>query len=178
LQAAEQASAGSGEQHRHLAAATRLARESLTEARRSVDALRPEPLERAPFGEALAGVAAKWSALHGIPVQVTTTGAGRPLPPEAEVVLLRTASAGGGFGLLAMRQRVEGLSGTLQVESEPGEGTTISACVPTARAPRPVAESAAPPMIPAAATPAAVAAPDGQPAASPVAVARRRSEVA
>ena len=28
-------------------------------------------------------------------------------------------STGGGFGLVAMRQRVEALSGTLQVESEP-----------------------------------------------------------
>ena len=28
-----------------------------------------------------------------------------------------------GFGLVAMRQRIEGLSGTLQVESEPGAGT-------------------------------------------------------
>jgi signal transduction histidine kinase len=36
----------------------------------------------------------------------------------------------GGFGLVAMRQRIEGLSGTLQVESEPGFGTAISACVP------------------------------------------------
>ena len=36
----------------------------------------------------------------------------------------------GGFGLVAMRQRIEGLSGTLQVESEPGAGTGISACVP------------------------------------------------
>ena len=36
----------------------------------------------------------------------------------------------GGFGLLAMRQRIERLAGTLQVESEPGAGTAISACVP------------------------------------------------
>jgi ABC-type multidrug transport system ATPase subunit len=36
----------------------------------------------------------------------------------------------GGFGLIAMRQRVEGSSGTLQVESEPGAGTAISACLP------------------------------------------------
>jgi signal transduction histidine kinase len=40
----------------------------------------------------------------------------------------------GGFGLVAMRQRIEGLSGTLQVESEPGGGTAISACVPAAPA--------------------------------------------
>ncbi|MGH3122693.1 MAG: ATP-binding protein, partial [Streptosporangiaceae bacterium] len=42
-----------------------------------------------------------------------------------------------GFGLAAMRQRIEGLSGTLQVESEPGGGTAISACVPAGPAPAP-----------------------------------------
>ena len=41
-----------------------------------------------------------------------------------------SAGSAGGFGLAAMRQRIEGLSGTLQVESEPGGGTAISACVP------------------------------------------------
>ncbi|WP_199537507.1 ATP-binding protein [Spongiactinospora gelatinilytica] len=35
-----------------------------------------------------------------------------------------------GFGLTIMRQRVEELSGSLRVESEPGAGTGISACVP------------------------------------------------
>ena len=47
LQAAEQASGDPAGWRRHVAAATRLARESLSEARRSVQALRPEPLERA-----------------------------------------------------------------------------------------------------------------------------------
>ncbi len=47
LQAAEQASGDQAGWRRHVSAATRLARESLSEARRSVDALRPEPLERA-----------------------------------------------------------------------------------------------------------------------------------
>ena len=42
-----------------------------------------------------------------------------------------TALPDRGFGLVAMRQRIEDLSGTLQVESEPGGGTAISACVPT-----------------------------------------------
>jgi signal transduction histidine kinase len=42
----------------------------------------------------------------------------------------RTAPVGGGFGLVAMRQRVEALNGTLEVESEPGSGTAISARVP------------------------------------------------
>jgi hypothetical protein len=76
---------------RHVSAATRLARESLSEARRSVDALRPEPLERALLSDALAGVAERWSALHGIPVQVTTTGTARRVPPDAEFALLRAA---------------------------------------------------------------------------------------
>jgi signal transduction histidine kinase len=189
LQAAEQAGQDPAGWRRHLAAATRLARESLSEARRSVDALRPEPLETtARLGDALADVAGRWSSLHGIATQVTTTGSVRPLPPEAEATLLRAAQealanvarharatrvgltlsymehevvldvrddgqgfdpaqAGasgisaangqarpGGFGLVAMRQRIEGLSGTLQIESEPGAGTAISACVPAAPA--------------------------------------------
>ena len=54
-----------------------------------MDALRPEPLETARLSEALAGVAERWSALHGIPVQVTTTGTTRPMRPETEVALLR-----------------------------------------------------------------------------------------
>ena len=238
LQAAEQASEDPAGWRRHVQAATRLARDSLSEARRSVDALRPEPLETARLSDALADVAERWSALHGIAVQVTTTGTARPMQPEVEFTLLRTAqealanvakhaqatragltlsymedevaldvrddgrgfdpaqlgdgvagsgaaagrgprparsepayasmsglpgtdgnglrggdsnglpggdgglrradtggaAGGGGFGLVAMRQRIEGLSGTLQVESEPGVGTAISACVPAAPA--------------------------------------------
>ena len=157
---------------RHVDAATRLARESLSEARRSVDALRPEPLEGCRLSEALTHVAERWSALNGIPARVTTTGAARPIDPEVEFALLRAAQEAlanvarhahatrvgltvsymenevaldvrddgigfdpsqpeQGFGLVAMRQRIAALSGTLQVESEPGGGTAISACVPT-----------------------------------------------
>jgi signal transduction histidine kinase len=197
LQAAEHAGQDPAGWRRHVEAATRLARESLSEARRSVDALRPEPLETARLADALTGIAERWSALHGITAQVTTTGTARPMPPETELALLRTAqealanvarhaqatrvrltlsymehdvaldvrddgrgfdlaqlgdrvagngaaaaaldqrraNAGGadgdgGFGLVAMRQRIEGLSGTLRVESEPGAGTAISACIP------------------------------------------------
>jgi signal transduction histidine kinase len=174
LQAAEHAAGEPAAWRKHFAAATKLARDSLTEARRSVNALRPEPLENASLSGALADTAANWSALSGIPVQVTTTGTERPLRPEAEVALLRTAQEGlanvakhaqasrvgvtlsymehevaldvrddgrgfdgldsvnGGVGLIAMRQRIEGLAGTLQIESEPGAGTGISACIPTA----------------------------------------------
>ncbi|MDG4823890.1 sensor histidine kinase [Asanoa sp. WMMD1127] len=176
LQAAEQAAGEPDRWRRHLSAATDLARESLREARRSVHALRPEPLRGARLAEALAGVADQWSVRHGIPVEVTTTGTQRPMPPDVELALLRTAqealanvaahagagrvgltlsyldgevaldvrddgcgfdpagppasAKGGGYGLVAMRQRIEGVSGTLQVESEPRVGTAISAAVP------------------------------------------------
>ncbi|MBM7783524.1 sensor histidine kinase [Tenggerimyces flavus] len=42
----------------------------------------------------------------------------------------RDPSATGGFGLHSMRQRVQRLTGSLAVESAPGEGTAISASVP------------------------------------------------
>jgi signal transduction histidine kinase len=228
LQAAEQAADDLAGWRRHFEAATRLARESLSEARRSVEALRPESLETGRLSEALADAAGRWSTLHGITAQVTTTGTARAMPPEAEFALLRTAQealanvakhahatrvgvtlsymeheialdvrddgrgfdpaqlcteaakaakaaatnghapvargpvarargvtslvglsvadglrhptaeqAGkpdGGFGLVSMRQRIESLAGTLQVESEPGFGTGISACIPVASA--------------------------------------------
>jgi signal transduction histidine kinase len=195
LQAAEQASDDPVGWRRHFDAATRLARESLAEARRSVHALRPEPLETAALSEALAEVASRWQALHGIPVQLTATGDERPLPPAAEFVLLRTGQEalanvakhaqatrvgltisymehevvldvrddgdgfdlsrldaapetdGHGFGLVAMRQRIEELHGTLQVESELGTGTAISACVPVAGAASAPGAGAAPDRV-------------------------------
>lgn len=171
LGAAEHAGDDPDAWRRHVAAAAGLARESLTEARRSVHALRPEQLRTERLGEALAGVAGRWSALHEIPAQVTITGTVRTLRPEVEVALLRAAQealanvakharasrvdvtlsyldqevaldvrddGSGfdpsrrhlGFGLVAMRQRIEDLSGMLQVESEPGAGTGICAQVP------------------------------------------------
>ncbi|WP_250005671.1 sensor histidine kinase [Actinoplanes sp. M2I2] len=39
-------------------------------------------------------------------------------------------SANGGFGLAGLRQRVQRLAGRLDIESEPGGGTAISASVP------------------------------------------------
>ncbi|NUR91342.1 MAG: sensor histidine kinase [Nonomuraea sp.] len=179
LQAAEQADDDPERRGRHVRAAIGLARESLTEARRSVLALRPSPLEEARLGDALAAVAGRWETLHGVAVRVATTGEARPLPPDVEDALLRTAQealanvakharAGrvgltltymdrqvvldvrddgrgfdplrgrdpgavdeqaGGFGLIGMRERMERVSGTFSVESEPGLGTAISAVV-------------------------------------------------
>ena len=176
LQAAEQAADRPEEWSRHLRTAAGLARESLTEARRSVRAMQPTQLADAPLPEALAEVAKRWSEVHGVPAELTTTGTVRPMHPEIELTLLRAAQealanvarhAGasrvgltlsymgdeltldvrddgrgfdpasvpapdghGGYGLTAMRQRVERLAGSLAVESEPGAGTAISATVP------------------------------------------------
>jgi signal transduction histidine kinase len=91
LEAAGQAEHEPAEWRRHLANAARLARESLAEARRSVRALGPAPLERARLPEALAEVAGKWSSVSGVPAKVAITGTARPLHPEIEATLLRTA---------------------------------------------------------------------------------------
>jgi signal transduction histidine kinase len=175
LEAVEQARERPEDWQRHLNNAARLARESLSEARRSVEASRPESLENAPLPEALAEVARQWSAMNGVAAQFRMTGEPVQLHPEVEVTLLRTAQEalanvakhahasragltlsymgdvvvldvrdngvgfevangagrrGAGFGLIAMRQRVNRVAGTLDIESEPGGGTAISARVP------------------------------------------------
>ncbi|MWA01793.1 sensor histidine kinase [Actinomadura sp. LD22] len=175
LQAARQARERERDWERHLDVAQQLARDSLAEARRSVQALRPQSLEESALPEALAEVAGRWTALHGVPAEVRTTGTVRIMHPEVEGTLLRTAqealanvakhagasrvaltlsymgdlitldvrddgtgfapdrvrpSAGGGYGLTAMRRRVARVAGTLEIESEPGAGTAISASVP------------------------------------------------
>lgn len=177
LQAAEQSLADPSVSRRHLASATDLARESLTEARRSVHAVEPSVLARSRLPEAIGDVTARWSRAHHVEAALTTTGDARPMHPDVEVTLLRTAqealanvakharagrvgltlsymedlvtldvrddgvgfdpaarrangSVNGGFGLAGMRQRVQRLAGRLDVESEPGGGTAVSATVP------------------------------------------------
>ncbi len=90
LQAAGQAADRPADRDRHLANAAELARQSLSEARRSVQALRPEQLESARLPDALADVAASWSEVNGVAATVITTGTARQLHPEVEVALLRT----------------------------------------------------------------------------------------
>jgi signal transduction histidine kinase len=185
LQAAQ--GAGNGPAHpageagaRHVELAIDLARESLTEARRSVQALAPEPLVGARLPDAIQDVSQRWCELHGLEVSFTTTGTPRVMRPEIEVALLRTAQEAlanvakhahatrvgltlsymadlvtldvrddgvgfvtvngsgprrphddqGGFGLSGMRQRVEGVEGTLEIESEPDGGTAVCAAIP------------------------------------------------
>jgi signal transduction histidine kinase len=91
LEAARNAADRPGDWRRHLDNAAELARESLTEARRTVRAVGPEPLQGAGLPAALAEVAGRWSDRHGIRAEVTTCGDARPLHPEVEVALLRTA---------------------------------------------------------------------------------------
>ncbi len=185
LEAAQQ-TASDAERERRISNAKRLARDSLAEARRSVQALRPQALEDSRLPDALAGEVARWSATSGVAGEVETTGEARALHPEVEVTLLRVAQealanvakhagasragvtlsymedvvsldvrddgigfapapaaasradvsrangspAGSGFGLIAMRQRVSRLAGQLEIESEPGSGTAVSASLP------------------------------------------------
>ena len=193
LEAAERGDADPQRRRRHLRQARDLARESLAEARRSVQALRPGPLDDARLPEALAELAHQWAETSGVPVRVEVDGTAIPLQPALEVVLFRaaqeslaniakharatrtgitlsytydvvvldvlddgagfdpaaagpaapaagTAAApgavslnGNGYGLSAMRQRLRQVGGRLEIESAPGDGTTVSASVPTLR---------------------------------------------
>jgi signal transduction histidine kinase len=189
---AAQHTASETERDRRIGNATRLARDSLAEARRSVQALRPQALEDSKLPDALADEVARWSATSGVATEVKTTGEARTLHPEVEVTLLRVAQealanvakhagasrawitlsymgdvvsldirddgagfdpaqtpqpeTGGGFGLIAMRQRVQRLAGQLEIESEPGAGTVVSASLPAiGLGPAPQAAREAPP---------------------------------
>lgn len=177
LQAAEQSMEEPFTLRRHMSSATSLARESLTDARRTILAVEPELLADARLPDAISDVTRSWSELNHIDAVLTTTGDPRPMHADVEVTLLRAAqealnnvakhakarrvgltlsymedlvtldvrddgigfepdarradgTADGGFGLLGMRQRVQRLAGRLDIESEPGGGTAISATVP------------------------------------------------
>jgi signal transduction histidine kinase len=91
LEAAEQLRNDPGESQRHVEQARNLARESLSEARRSVQALRPGQLEESRLPEAIAKLAKDWSHTSGVPVRIEATGEAVPLSPELEVTLFRVA---------------------------------------------------------------------------------------
>ena len=178
LQAAERRVGDDSELRTRIEKSMTLARDSLAEARRSVDALRPGALEFADLPIALKAEADRWASDTGVRVDVLTTGEPVHLHPESEAALLRTAQEaltnvakhadatrvaitlsymgdvvtldvrddgrgfvaasspvrpadGTGFGLVGMRQRLAAVAGTLEIESEPGGGTALSATVPT-----------------------------------------------
>ncbi len=178
LQAAERKVGDDTELQARIDKAMRLARDSLAEARRSVEALRPAALDHADLPVALKAEADQWAHDTGVLAEVVTTGEPVSLHPEAESALLRTAQEaltnvtkhaaatrvaitlsymgdvvsldvrddgrgfsavspqvraadGTGFGLVGMRQRLAAVSGKLEIETEPGGGTALSATVPT-----------------------------------------------
>jgi signal transduction histidine kinase len=91
LEAAEQLRNDQDEWQRHVEQAQKLARESLSEARRSVQALRPGQLEGSRLPEAFAKLAKTWSETSGVPVRIETNGEAVPLSTELEVTLFRAA---------------------------------------------------------------------------------------
>jgi signal transduction histidine kinase len=183
LQAADRATDEAG-RSRHLAHVHTLAKESLAEARRSVQALRPVSLTGSRLPDALDELGRKWSETSGVPIRIETTGDAYPLLPDLEVTLYRVAQEslanagkhadasmvgltlsysddvvmldvrdngvgfapdlvsqkslsqkqedvdGTGFGLEAMRQRLQRVDGMLVIESAPGDGTAVNAQVP------------------------------------------------
>jgi signal transduction histidine kinase len=65
-----------------------------------------------------------------VTLDVRDDGVGFDIRPRYHARNGSSNGQSGGFGLAAMQQRVEGVAGTLQVESEPRAGTAISASVP------------------------------------------------
>ena len=159
----------------HLDRARGLARESLNEARRSVQALRPRALDDSDLSDALDDLLRKMTAGTGLASEFTVLGVPRSLRPEWETNLfhigqeiltnaLRHARAthftvtlaflpdevsldlrddgrgfdpslrNDGYGLLGIRERVEGMGGRLVVQSLVGQGTTVLITLPSSKA--------------------------------------------
>jgi len=159
----------------HLDRARGLARESLNEARRSVQALRPQALDDSDLSDALDDLLRKMTAGTGLASEFTVLGVPRSLRPEWETNLfhigqeiltnaLRHARAthftvtlaflpdevsldlrddgrvfdpslrNDGYGLLGIRERVEGMGGRLVVQSLVGQGTTVLISLPVSGA--------------------------------------------
>ena len=87
----EAASTSDADVRRHIDMARSLARESLTEARRSVEALTPGRLDDAHLPDAITGMAKAWAETSGVAVHVETHGDPRPLLADIEVALFRVA---------------------------------------------------------------------------------------
>lgn len=91
LEAAAQSEHDPPTRRRHVEHAAALARRSLTEARRCVQALAPGPLEHGRLPDALDRQVRDFARLHGVRADTVVTGGDVALPAEAEVALLRVA---------------------------------------------------------------------------------------
>jgi signal transduction histidine kinase len=159
------------EADKHLHRAAGLARQGLSEARRSVHALRPQALENANLWDALKGIIKNTTAGTALSTTCELRGKLPELPPlwqenllhigqEALTNTLKYARAqnfrarlscnargirlelrddGAGFdlkdrndglGLTGMRERVEQMSGELEITSVRGQGTKIVVALP------------------------------------------------
>lgn len=177
LEAADQSLAEPVLSRRHLANAIDLTRDSLGEARRTVQAVRPLDLVDARLPEAINAVVTRWSDANHVEATLTITGHPCLLHADIEVALLRAAQEAlanvakhaeatrvgltlsymedlvtldirddgigfdpeavrdhrndaGGFGLTGMRQRIQRLTGLLEIESDVDGGTAISVSLP------------------------------------------------
>jgi signal transduction histidine kinase len=91
LEAAEQSHEHPEVWQKHVHLARTLARESLTEARRAMQELRPEPLEGSRLADAIGEMATRWSESSAVPVHLETTGRPTALLTDLEVTLYRVA---------------------------------------------------------------------------------------
>ncbi|MEZ4769301.1 MAG: sensor histidine kinase [Caldilineales bacterium] len=90
LEAAEQGLAEDVEiAYKHLDLARRTARDSLEQARRVVQDLRPQPLDEATLPDAIERTVSQWANSTGVAAEATCTGVIRTLHPDIETTLLR-----------------------------------------------------------------------------------------
>ncbi|MBB3038154.1 sensor histidine kinase [Hoyosella altamirensis] len=80
--------------YRRVVVARDQARESLREARRSIDALRPSALESAELDSAIEELVSVWNERHGMDARFTVTGRPFPLSHDAEDALVRALQEG------------------------------------------------------------------------------------
>ena len=173
LEAAEDATScgQQTEADKHLHRAAGLARQSLSEARRSVHALRPDALERDNFWDALKGIiknttagtalhatfelrgklpelpriwqenllhigqealtnALKYAHAQNFRTRLTCNGKGVRLELRDDGAGFELKDRNDGLGLTGMRERVEQMSGELEITSERGKGTNIVVALP------------------------------------------------
>jgi signal transduction histidine kinase len=173
LEAAEDATScgQQAEADKHLHRAAGLARQSLSEARRSVHALRPDALERDNFWDALKGIiknttagttlhttfelrgklpelpriwqenllhigqealtnTLKYADARNFRARLTCNGKGVRLELRDDGAGFELKDRNDGLGLTGMRERVEQMSGELEITSERGKGTNIVVVLP------------------------------------------------
>jgi signal transduction histidine kinase len=175
LEAAEQALKSDPEKLlKHIDQARATAHFSLEQARRVVQDLRPDLLEKGSLSEAIIRTAAHWQEETTIPVNTLTTGNPVPLHANIEITLLRAvqealtnirkhaqatavqltlsymddlvildvqdngvglekavpSALSSGYGLHAMQERAEHCGGSVTIESDPAEGTTLVLMIP------------------------------------------------